>query len=172
MIVIGDFNKDDIVNTTDIDLLRIAINTGSTDPIYDVNGGGLDGTDFDHEVQAIINTAFGDANLDKRVNFKDFVYLSTHFGSSGTGWAQGNFNLDDITNFADFVALANNYGTDLSSGVSVQETVPEPASLVLLSLVIGFVVRRGRAVTHMSTQSSSHLVTSRTGGALRTCGLP
>ena len=63
-------------------------------------------------------------------------------GSSGTGWGQGNFNLDDITNFADFVALANNYGTDLSSGVSVQETVPEPASLVLLSLAVGFVVMR------------------------------
>ena len=66
------------------------------------------------------------------------------FGSSDTGWAQGNFNLNDITNFADFVALANNYGTDLSSGVAVQETVPEPASLLLLSLAISFVAKRRR----------------------------
>ena len=64
------------------------------------------------------------------------------FGSTGAGWAQGNFNLDDTTNFADFVALANNYGTDLSSGVSAQETVPEPASLVLLSLAVGFASQR------------------------------
>ena len=70
--------------------------------------------------------------------------MSTNFGSSDTGWAQGNFNLDDITNFEDFVLLTNNYGTDLSSGVSVQENVPEPASLVLLSLAVGFVAKRRR----------------------------
>ena len=48
--LLGDFNRDGIVNAVDINLLRIAINTSSTDPIYDVNGGGLDGTDFDVEV--------------------------------------------------------------------------------------------------------------------------
>jgi len=112
------------------------------DPIYDVDGDGLDGTDFDYEVQSIIGSAFGDADLNQQVNFTDFASLSTNLGSSGTGWEQDNFNLDDTTNFADFVALANNYGTDLSSGVSVQETVPEPASLVLLSLAVGFVAKR------------------------------
>ena len=81
-----------------------------------------------------------------QINFTDFVSLSTNFGSSETGWGQGNFNLDDITNFADFVALANNYGADLSSGVSAQENVPEPGSLVLLSLAVGFVVRRRRGI--------------------------
>ena len=68
--------------------------------------------------------------------------LTNNFGSSGTGWEQGNFNLDDITNFADFVILANNYGTDLNSEVSTETLVPEPASLVLLSLAISFVARR------------------------------
>jgi len=68
--------------------------------------------------------------------------LSNHFGSRGADWGQGNFNLDDITNFADFVFLANNYGTDLSSGESIQMPAPEPASLVLWSLEIGFVSRR------------------------------
>ena len=72
--------------------------------------------------------------------------MSTNFGSTGTGWGQGNFNLDDITNFADFVALTNNYGADLSSGVSAQENVPEPGSLVLLSLAVGFVVGRRRGI--------------------------
>ena len=36
----------------------------------------------------------------------------------------------------DFVLLANNYGVDLSSGVSVQKTVPEPAALLLTGLLI------------------------------------
>ena len=99
-------------------------------------------TDLDYLVEAILGTVHGDADLNMQVTFTDFVSLTNNFGSSSTGWAQGNFNLDDITNFADFVALANNYGTDLSSGVSVQENVPEPASLVLLSLAVGFVARR------------------------------
>ena len=77
-----------------------------------------------------------------QVTFTDFVSLTNNFGFTGTGWSQGNFNLDDITNFEDFVLLANNYGTDLSSGASVQETVPEPASLVLLSLAISCVAKR------------------------------
>ena len=100
--LLGDFNHDGTVNAVDIDLLRLAINTDSAAPIYDVNGGGLDVTD-----------------LNMQINFTDFVSLSTNFGSSGTGWAQGNFNLDDITNFEDFVLLTNNYAADLSSGVSV-----------------------------------------------------
>ena len=99
-------------------------------------------TDLDYLVEAILGTVHGDADLNKQVNFTDFVSLSTNFGSSDTGWGQGNFNLDNNTNFADFVALANNFGADLSSGVSAGTTVPEPASLVLLSLAVGFVVRR------------------------------
>lgn len=131
-VIVGDFNHDGIVNAEDIDLLRIAINTNSPDPIYDVNGGGLDGTDFTYEVQTIIGSAFGDADLNQQVTFTDFVSLSTNFGSSGTGWGQGNFNLDDITNFADFVAIANNWGIDLSSGVLTETPAPEPASSTLV----------------------------------------
>ena len=58
------------------------------------------------------------------------------------GTVHGDADLNRTINFQDFVALANNYGTDLSSEVSVQETVPEPASLVLLSLAVGFVAKR------------------------------
>ena len=95
-------------------------------------------------VEAILGTVHGDADLNRTINFQDFVLLSTNFSAIESGWAQGNFNLDSRTDFMDFVILANNYGTDLSSGVSVQETVPEPASLVLLSLAVGFVAKRRR----------------------------
>lgn len=134
----GDFNHDGIVDAVDIDLLRIAINTSSTDPTYDVNGGGLDSTDFDYQVETIIGSVFGDAELDKQVTFADFVSVSNNFSSSGTGWGQGNFNLDEITNFEDFVLLANNYGINLSSGIPAPISTPEPASLIMLFLAIGF----------------------------------
>ena len=64
--------------------------------------------------------------------------MSNNFSSSGTGWGQGNFNLDEITNFEDFVLLANNYGINLSSGVPAQISAPEPTSLIMLFLAIGF----------------------------------
>ena len=143
----GDVNTNNIVNHDDIDLLRDAVLAGTTDPIFNVDGVGddpPDGADFEYLIVEIFGTNYGDSDLNKQVNFTDFVSLTNNFGSSGTGWGQGNFNLDDITNFADFVFLANNYGNDLSRGVLVQETVPEPVSLVLLSLAVSFVVARRR----------------------------
>ena len=93
-------------------------------------------------VEAILGTVHGDADLNRTINFQDFVLLSNNFNDETASWAQGNFNLDFRTDFIDFVILSNNYGANLSSGVSEGPTVPEPASLVLLSLAVGFVAPR------------------------------
>ena len=139
----GDFNRDEAVDATDIDLLREAIHANDTSPHFDVNEDSfVNSTDLDYLVEAILGTVQGDGDLNKIVNFQDFALLSTNFSAIDSGWAQGNFNMDSRTDFMDFVALANNYGIDLSSGVSAQETVPEPASLVLLSLAFSFVAKR------------------------------
>ena len=143
-----DFNSDTLCDDVDIDLLAAAVRNGTSDSKFNVDGLGdpniPDDADFDYYItdDSMLSTGFGDADLNQQVNFTDFVSLSTNFGSTGAGWAQGNFNLDDTTNFMDFVALANNSGSDLSSGVSAQETVPEPASLVLLFLTVGLVAKR------------------------------
>ena len=99
-------------------------------------------TDLDYLVEAILGTVQGDGDLNRTINFQDFVLLSTNFSAIESGWAQGNFNLDSRTDFMDFVLLTNNYGTDLSSRVSAQAPAPEPTSLVLLSLAISFVAKR------------------------------
>ncbi|MDP9173964.1 MAG: hypothetical protein M3O30_08885 [Planctomycetota bacterium] len=57
----------------------------------------------------------GDANLDGKVDFADFVILSNHFGSTATKWDQGNFNYDGGVDFADFVILSNNFGDGVTS---------------------------------------------------------
>ena len=62
-------------------------------------------------VVAILSTVQGDGDLNRTINFQDFVLLSTNLSAIESGWAQGNFNLDDIINFTDFVALANNHKT-------------------------------------------------------------
>jgi hypothetical protein len=85
----------------------------------------------------------GDANVDGRVNFSDFVVLSNHFGVSNGGWVGADFNGDGVTNFADFVTLSNNFGAVigapftanlLAERTSVEQSsaAPEPGSVALL----------------------------------------
>ena len=88
----------------------------------------IDELDLDKLVVDIIGTLHGDSDLNKIVNFADFVNVANNFGVIGTGWGAGNFNLDNITNFQDFVILANNFGMVATSG----QEVPEPTILALL----------------------------------------
>ncbi len=68
----GDYNGDRNVNATDIDLLRDAINAGSTNLAFDLTGNGTVSQpssgfgDMDELVLIILNTYYGDSNLDVR----------------------------------------------------------------------------------------------------------
>jgi hypothetical protein len=66
-------------------------------------------SDADMLVQTILNTKYGDANLDHRVNALDFNAFAGHFGQTG-GWAQGDFNGDGVINSLDFNSIAGNFG--------------------------------------------------------------
>ena len=103
----------------------------------------------------------GDANLDGRVDFNDFLVLQNNFGQAGTRFDQGNFNYDGMTDFNDFLVLQNNFGQSLS-GMPVAVTseqiaaitafgatsaVPEPGALVgLAALGMAGIVRRQRSL--------------------------
>ena len=89
----------------------------------------------------------GDANLDGKVDFNDFLVLQNNFNVASTRWDQGNFNYDGATNFNDFLVLQNHFGQSIA-GVTVDpltssqiaavsafanaNAVPEPATLGLL----------------------------------------
>jgi hypothetical protein len=51
----------------------------------------------------------GDANLDGKVDFADFVIVSNHYGQAG-GWTEGNFTGGPTVDFASYVSVSNNYG--------------------------------------------------------------
>ena len=56
----------------------------------------------------------GDINRDGRVDFPDFLILSSNFGKLDVGENEGDLNEDGIIDFADFVILSDNFGrTDL-----------------------------------------------------------
>ena len=91
-------------------------------------------TGFDN-VDALEVVLTGDANLDGMVDFLDFSALSACFLLPGCGWAGGDFNGDGTTDFLDFSAFSGNF----MAFTSAIQTVPEPSSVVVLSMgILGF----------------------------------
>lgn len=89
----------------------------------------------------------GDANDDGIVSLADFLILRSHFGGPGT-FDEGDFNEDGTVSLADFLILRSNFGTGGGDPAAVMDpwlsTVPEPASLAMLS-VGGLALLRRRA---------------------------
>lgn len=167
----GDFNGNGSLDATDIDALFHAT-AGANTPAtaqYDVNSDGTvtpaqgaAGSDADYWVTTLKGTRYGDANLDKKVNFADLVVLAQHYNqASGATWDLGSFNGDGKVNFADLVLLAQNYNFNGASAAQLaaleasnpsfaadwalaQSFVPEPTSLAAVGLG-ALVLRRRRA---------------------------
>ena len=105
--------------------------------------GSIDDADHTFWVKNVAGTLFGDANLDKQIEFADFLSLSAHF-SKTAGWAHGDFDGNGVTEFADFLRLSTNFGKSRADMVNV--AVPEPGAsiMVLLSSVTVLLFLRRR----------------------------
>ena len=118
--------------TVDIDALSAEVRAGTNNPLFDLNGDGfVDDTDRTIWVQDIAGTFFGDADLNKEVNFADFLAVSNAFGGDG-GWSQGDFDGNGSIDFPDFLVLSGNFGSTAQAAA-----VPEPTatSLVLIGML-------------------------------------
>lgn len=139
----GDFNNDDVIDATDIDLLYDEINAGTNAFYFDLNEDHVvDQLDQDMLVQTILGTEYGDANLDGIVNIGDLTLLAGSFSLSGTvGWASGDFNGDNIVNIGDLTILAGNFSNSASP-----QAIPEPTTCLLLGFagITTFLRRRSR----------------------------
>ena len=157
-----DFNNDNVVDDLDIDLLRNAIISATSDPIFDVDG--LDGnipteSDFDFLIENVIGTVRGDGDLDKTINFDDFVFVANNFNLTNSNWNEGNFNLDGVTNFEDFVELSNRFGLSCPC-TSDGAPTPEPSAAVLLAaggLCCGFGSRSGGEARSGNHKKEQHI---------------
>ncbi|MDP9174241.1 MAG: hypothetical protein M3O30_10310 [Planctomycetota bacterium] len=131
----------------------------------------------------------GDANLDGKVDFSDFVILSNHYGGTYTNWDQGNFNYDNTVDFSDFVILSNNFGQGVTNngasatpqqlaqynalaasfGISQSQiaawdatiaNLPEPASAGLFSIPAAALLARRRKIRKSSALTLNTLTSS------------
>jgi hypothetical protein len=137
----GDINLDGAVGADDIDLLYASL--GSDDPRYDLdNNGDVDSGDVDELVLNILDTTYGDANLDRMVNEGDFDVWNSHVFQANAGWANGDFNGDVRVDGSDFNILLDSINND---ELPLART-PEPSTglTLLVGALVMFAPRRQR----------------------------
>jgi subtilisin-like proprotein convertase family protein len=150
---LGDVNHDGVINSLDID--AIYANLGSVAANlslarYDLNGDNLvSQADVTYEVQQVLNSNYGDANLDGNVNIDDFSILLSHWGSNTAGWAQGDFGGNGVVGIDDFSILLQYWGW---SSASAQ--VSNPAAMAL-SGADGAAAQSSPAVTNQAATASA-----------------
>jgi hypothetical protein len=97
---IGDFDADTFVDAADIALLCEAIRGNAADTIFDLNADAqVNHLDMDFMVEDLLQTSYGDANLDGLFNSRDLVlifqagqYEDQVVGNST--WTEGDWDCD------------------------------------------------------------------------------
>lgn len=91
------------------------------------------GSDADAWVRQFKRTEYGDANLDRRIDFADLLALAQHYGQSGD-WSTGDFDGNRQVDFADLLLIAQHYGFGATERPSFEADfavafAPEPVTL-------------------------------------------
>ncbi len=143
-----DVNSDGVCDVLDIDDLTTAVLNGVNESRYDLNGdGAVDSSDRTEWVTKLMNTWFGDSNLDGEFNSSDFVVVfaaRTFENEQSATWGKGDWNGDGIFNSSDFVTAFIGAGYEQGPRPAAVASVPEPtgAARILFSALMLFVLRR------------------------------
>lgn len=116
--LLGDFNNDMQLTIEDIDALSMAIFNGTHSEEFDLNNDDrVDLLDLGILVEDILNTNFGDANLDGKVDTTDLliVFIAAEYEDGidlNSTWATGDWNADREFDSVDLVIalLTNEFG--------------------------------------------------------------
>ncbi len=138
----GDFNDDGSVGAGDIDALYDALAAGTGDVTYDINyNSAVTQADVDVLIRDLLDTEYGDADLDGDIDLDDFVILKAHFGAADASWGIGDFSGNGSVNLDDFIMLKSNFGF---------AGLPEPGSVLLLATGALATLRRRRTDSRRS----------------------
>lgn len=148
----GDVTENGLIDTSDIDAVFAGIRgfsqSGAYVPPADLTlDGRITQADADLLITGILQTFYGDLNLDGAVSIGDLVLMAESFNSAG-GWMDGDLNGDGMVTIGDLVLLAENFGLSQPVAFSgfTSISIPEPgvASLLIPLSVLAW-GRRGRA---------------------------
>ncbi len=107
----GDLNRDNTLDTLDLDAFGIGLRKGTFDPTYDIdNDGDVDRTDGDRMVFDRVRILYGDINGDGYVEGGDFLTWQRHVGKTTGKWTDADMNFDGKTDSADLNVWKANYG--------------------------------------------------------------
>ena len=125
VVVPGDLNQDRRVDARDIDLLFAAIDEQNHPPQFDLNDDRLvDQRDADKLVREILQTDYGDVDLDGDVDAADATLMVTHWSGAlparqgSRRWSDGDSDGDGDVDTADRNRLAVNWtgAVDIAMG--------------------------------------------------------
>lgn len=137
-----DFDEDNGLTGADIDLLRNEMHAESPRIRFDLSEDGIvNEVDFNRLLGEYAQTTMGDANLDRRVDFRDFILLAKKFNHP-SGWNGGDFDGNRVADFRDFLLLATNFSNEPLR----TESIPEPSGFCLAMFAVAVLshVKRSR----------------------------
>ena len=138
-------------DTTHLTAVGVILNNdGAGNPVY---GTGTALNLFDGYSPAMSDvllkyTYVGDSNLDGKVDGSDYSRIDNGFLHGLTGWLNGDYNYDGVIDGTDYTLIDNAFNMQgsaiaasvadssatLSSQIGLTSAVPEPASLILLTI--------------------------------------
>jgi hypothetical protein len=136
---LGDFNRNDVLDAQDIDLLSAEIRAGTNAADFDLTGDArVDQADRETWVREIRATFFGDANLDGEFNSSDLVAvfqtgLYENAAAGQASWATGDWNGDARFTSGDLVLAFQDAGFE-SGPRPVTVVVPETRFVGLVAI--------------------------------------
>lgn len=149
--IFGDVDGNRVLDDRDIDSLYSMIRQGTFKAAADLNGDGkLSVQDVDRLVVDVLESLYGDLDMDGLVAVGDLVELASHFGMETTSWRMGDLNGDGVVSIGDMILFGANYGQmgawgALRSPASISSLViPLPGTWAGGAILLGLAALRGR----------------------------
>lgn len=147
--IAGDFNRNQLLDVDDLDLLTNQSVAGTNPSTYDLNNDQLvNSADREVWIVSLKKTYYGDSNLDGVFNSGDLVQVFSRgeyedLLARNSSWASGDWNGDQEFNSSDLVTAFQGGGYEAGPRAATA-SVPEPNTLGLLAGGIAMLAKRWR----------------------------